>query len=139
MKRSKELGHIDGKVLRKSLAREAILSVVSKAARPVSACAIREALLKRGKVFNKTTIYRELETLKRTGNIRELFLRNDTALYELSGPHHHHALCVACGDIRPVELPEPREWKKEAFILGDGFRVTSHSLEFFGMCRKCQA
>lgn len=124
--------------LRRSSSREAILSILAASRRPVSVADIMSGLAERGKRFNKTTVYRELETLKKTRDVRELFLRNDTALYELSGTHHHHALCVACGEIEHIELPEPKEWVAEKFFLKDGFRITDHSLEFFGMCRKCR-
>jgi Fur family ferric uptake transcriptional regulator len=126
------------KKMRKSMAREAMLSILSRSKQPVSAYEILEVLAKRGKSFNKTTVYRELEILKRLGSVRELFLRNDVALYELSGEHHHHVLCTTCGNIRPIHLPEPKEWVAEKLVLEDGFLVTDHSLEFFGVCRKCQ-
>lgn len=125
--------------IRKSAARDAILFTLSASDRPVSAHQIMNALLEKDLRFNKTTIYRELETLKRLGHIHELFLRNDVALYELSGKHHHHVLCTACGDIRHIHLPEPEEWAEEKLTLEDGFLVMDHSLEFFGVCRKCQS
>ncbi len=96
------------------------------------------ALAERGKTFNKTTVYRELENLKKSGNIRELFLRNDVALYELSGTHHHHTICTSCGHIQHVDIVEPKEWSAKYFLTKDGFRVVDHSLEFFGVCRTCQ-
>ncbi len=127
------------KKMRKSMAREAMLSILSRSKQPVSAYEILEVLAKRGKSFNKTTVYRELEILKRLGSVRELFLRNDVALYELAGTHHHHAVCVSCGNIQHIDIDEPKEWSKKSFLVNKGFIVLDHSLEFFGMCRNCQS
>lgn len=124
---------------RKSVSREAIRAVLASSREPVSVHQLMDRMARKGKIFNKTTVYRELEILKRLGSVRELFLRNDVALYELSGEHHHHVLCTACGNIQPIHLPEPKEWVAEKLVLEDGFLVTDHSLEFFGMCRNCQA
>lgn len=132
-------GKLVEKKIRKSIAREAMLSILLRSKQPVSAYEILEVLAKRGKSFNKTTVYRELEILKRLGSVRELFLRNDVALYELSGTHHHHAVCISCGNIQHVDIDEPKEWSKKSFLVNKGFTVLDHSLEFFGMCRNCQS
>lgn len=129
---------ISKKGLRRSVSREAILRVIADSKQPISANDLKCALDIQGKRFNKTTVYRELETLKQLGYVRELLLRNDAALYELSGSHHHHLVCVACGDVRHVILKD--SWNKEERRMErrEGFKILDHSLEFFGLCKKCQ-
>ena len=124
--------------VRKSMSREAILSIMKACHQPISAYGIMNILAQEKKVFNKTTIYRELENLKRLGVIKELFLRNDSALYELSGEHHHHTICISCGSIQHLAIDEPKEWLEKHFLKKEGFIVVDHSLEFFGVCRACQ-
>jgi Fe2+ or Zn2+ uptake regulation protein len=124
--------------LRKSAARHRIQEVFKDSARPLSANEIRQRLEARGIVFNKTTIYREIETLKRIGAVKELFLRNDSAMYELSGTHHHHLQCVSCGDVRHVRLEETLEHEQRKMAAREGYTITDHSLEFFGVCAKCE-
>lgn len=127
------------KKLRKSVARDAILSVLSQSTQPISAYRIMGLLANRERQFNKTTVYRELETLRKLGSIHRLFLQKDVALYELSTEHPHHILCTVCGDIQHIDYPEPKEWRAKTFVLKNGFRVIDHSLEFFGICQKCQS
>lgn len=124
---------------RKSVSREAIRAVLASSREPISVHQLMDRMARKGKVFNKTTVYRELEILKRLGSVRELFLRNDVALYELAGTHHHHAVCVSCGNIQHIDIDEPKEWSKKSFLVNKGFIVLDHSLEFFGMCRNCQS
>lgn len=126
------------KVSRKSVARERILSLLSDVSKPISVFEILERLSKKGKTFNKTTIYREMETLKKEGQVKEIFFRNDTALYELAGEHHHHLVCVSCGDVRDVRLEESLGREEKKLECREHFTIFDHSLEFFGMCRKCR-
>lgn len=92
-----------------------------------------------GRRPNKTTVYRELEFLKKMGYVKELTLRNDVALYELSGPHHHHFVCVECGMVRDIEVKdESFSCEERRLEREEGFRVLDHSLEFFGHCWNCR-
>lgn len=122
---------------RRSAAREAILLSLESAGKPVSVAALLERAILAGKAFNKTTVYRELESLKRSGHVKELTLRNDTALYELVGEHHHHLTCVSCGDVRDVRLEKGLCHEEERIAKKERFRILDHSFEFFGLCSKC--
>lgn len=128
-----------GRGSRKSVSREAIRSVLESSREPVSVHQVMDRMARKGKVFNKTTVYRELEILKQSGIVRELFLRNDVALYELVGTHHHHAVCRSCGGVQHIDVIEPKEWLKKEFLTEKGFVATDHMLEFFGVCRECRS
>lgn len=127
-----------GKGLRKSGARDAILGVFSRSLKPISASEVLDKLSRKGMAVNKTTVYRELETLKKIGYVKEIFFRNDTALYELAGDHHHHLVCISCGDIREVRLNESLDREEKRLARQERFVILEHSLEFFGMCEQCQ-
>ena len=133
------LHDLAAKGFRRSAAREAMVRVFASADSPLSVPDIEQRIASNGRTFNKTTVYREIEFLKTAGYVSELSLRNDIALYELSGPHHHHLVCVECGSVRDVAA-EDRLWEREARCLErrSGFRIFSHSLEFFGQCGRCQ-
>ena len=88
--------------------------------------------------FNKTTVYREIGFLKTAGYVTELALRNDMALYELAGPHHHHLVCVDCGTVRDIDFRESLGREERRIERREGFRILDHSLEFFGLCGNCQ-
>jgi Fe2+ or Zn2+ uptake regulation protein len=123
---------------RKSRAREAMLAILEASSSPLSAPDIEVRLLRRGHRFNKTTVYREIECLMEAGYVTELALRNDVALYELAGPHHHHLICVDCGDVRDIDSGESFADEERLIERREGFRILDHSLEFFGLCGKCR-
>lgn len=131
------LRELQEKGFRKSAAREAILEFLFVISRPVSAQEIKMRLDVKKKIFNKTTIYREIETLKKGGYIKELMLRNDATFYELVGTHHHHVTCVSCGDMRDVHLGASLCGEEKKIAKKEGFKILEHSFEFFGLCGKC--
>ena len=137
-KTSPEKSTVSGKKRRRSSSRESILECLSGSLKPTSVFEIIERLRKEGKRYNKTTIYREIETLKRMGNVKEIFFRNNTSLYELSGDHHHHLVCVSCGDIREVRINESLDKEERRMARREHFAIIEHSLEFFGTCERCR-
>lgn len=124
--------------LRKSDVRESMLAVLTDAAKPLSVVEMLALLAKKGTRVNKTTVYREIDILKKTGRVREVFFRNDTALYELAGDHHHHLVCVSCGDVREVRIDESLDQEEQRIARREHFAIIEHSLEFFGMCERCR-
>lgn len=119
-------------------ARELILKALLCSSEPISAPEILRRLVDQGVSFNKTTIYRELEALRNSGSIREIFFRNDKALYELPGEHHHHLVCTSCGNVRDVAPRESFADEEKEILRRESFLVLEHSLEFFGLCRSCR-
>lgn len=133
------LGELSSRGFRMSRTREAIVSILAEAKTPLSVPQILSALGETGSRPNKTTVYRELEFLKAQGFAKELTLRNDIALYELAGAHHHHLVCVDCGDVRDIAVGDEMISCEERRIeRKEGFRILEHSLEFFGVCGKCR-
>ncbi len=127
--------------MRLTRARKAIIACLLEAdVAPQSILDMQEALKKRGLVFHKTTLYRELLFLVEAGIAKEVVVSNEKRYYELVGEHHHHAICVRCGDIRDVAVPHEDVTHMEQDLLREqGFSVSEHAVEFFGICRVCQA
>lgn len=96
------------------------------------------SLLKQKKTsIDKVTIYRILTSFVTLGLVREIFLGDREARYELVGDeHHHHLVCEECGSIEDVELSEEALLKEVA--KQSKFKIKRHALEFFGVCGKCQ-
>ena len=126
------------KGFRRTVAREALLRVFSGSDSPLSVPEIERRLAASARRFNKTTVYREIGFLKTAGYVTELALRNDMALYELAGPHHHHLVCVDCGTVRDIDFRESLGREERRIERREGFRILDHSLEFFGLCGNCQ-
>lgn len=87
--------------------------------------------------MDKATVYRILSSFVTLGIVKEIHLRDREMRYELvSDEHHHHLVCEDCGGIEDIELREEtllKEVQKQS-----RFHIKSHSLEFFGTCKKCQ-
>lgn len=133
------LGELSSRGFRISRTREAIVSILAEAEAPLSVPQILSALGETGRCPNKTTVYRELGFLKMHGFAKELTLRNDVALYELAGPHHHHIVCVDCGTVRDIAVSdESLSCEERRIERKEGFRILDHSLEFFGICGNCR-
>jgi Fur family transcriptional regulator, ferric uptake regulator len=99
-------------------------------------------LLLRSEVENApglTTVYRALESLVALGLVQSVDLGDGEKRFELVAPgeHHHHLVCERCRDS--VHLDQCLVEELESAIETKyGFKVKSHILEMFGVCRRCK-
>jgi Fur family ferric uptake transcriptional regulator len=123
--------------LRVTEPRVAILEVLLKHHGPFTVEEIHKRLAK--DVCDLATIYRSLASLEKTGILRRCEFGDGTSRYELSehkNHHHHHVICKLC---KRVEVLDDCELKEiDHFAQKRGFTEITHSLEFFGVCPKCQ-
>jgi len=126
--------------LRVTSTRKAFLLVLASSRRPLSAKEIREALSQSGRAVNKTTVYREIESLENIGVVKSIQFGERSSYYELTETaHHHHLVCLQCDRIEDIDIDEQSLVKQEQQMIADRlFRVVRHSLEFFGVCYRCQ-
>ena len=81
------------------------------------------------------TVYRTLERLGAAGRIKRATLKSGAVGYAYCGTdHHEHAICVGCGRLRPLSPC----LITAAPALG-GFLVSTHVLDFYGLCERCAA
>lgn len=97
-------------------------------------------VLKRERMYvSKATVYRTLKLLVDSNFLDELEIGAREAKYyePVHGREHHdHMICLRCGDI--VEFSDPFiEEHQEQAAKKHGFRVLSHTLKLFGLCRAC--
>ena len=122
-----------------SKTRNCILELLLEYNNPLSALEIQQILKKQKVVVNKTTIYREINLLKKEGIILEIQLNEKNKRYELSSKkHHHHIVCTNCNKIEDVVLDKDLETQEKKIEKNKKFKIINHSLEFFGICEKCQ-
>ncbi|MDQ5902351.1 MAG: Fur family transcriptional regulator, ferric uptake regulator [Patescibacteria group bacterium] len=138
--RTKEacLQELKTKGIRLTRSRKALISFLVAAHAPRAIPEIQTSFQKEGIVFHKTTLYRELEFLINEGIVKEVIVSGEKRYYELVGEHHHHTVCLSCGDIRDIVFRENLLPIEQALSQEDGFQVLEHSLEFFGLCRMCK-
>lgn len=130
----KDRGHRMTKV------RKATLELLVKAKVPVPAADILAGLCRRSLEVNKTTVYREIDFLLAQRILREVDLLDGKKRYELlfENDHHHHMICTKCSAIQCIEMHHDLDDLERDLHSKFKFKVTSHTLEFFGLCQKCQ-
>jgi Fur family transcriptional regulator, ferric uptake regulator len=85
------------------------------------------------------TVYRTMKLLSECGLAHARNFGDGQTRYEAAiGRHHHdHLICTQCGTI--IEFENNRiEALQEMVARRHGFRVTSHKMELYGLCRSCQ-
>ena len=122
-----------------SASRNFILSLLKKSKQPLSVFDLQKEFEAKKFSVNKTTIYRELDFLKEQKIIEEFLLDDGVKRYEILSKHHHHAVCVKCRKIDCVELEQELKSQERQIEKNNKFKIISHSLEFYGLCPKCQA
>lgn len=133
------LSDLRGKGFRVTAAREALVDFFMADMTPHSVPEVIEALERKGITVNKTTVYRELDFLKEQGVVAEVRLDNERAYYEFGlGDHHHHVKCMECKEVFDVELSLDVRSEEKKIEKEHGIRVFEHSIEFFGVCNKCE-
>jgi Fe2+ or Zn2+ uptake regulation protein len=106
--------------------RLAILEVLAHEEKPFAVHELEQRL--KGKI-NEVTLYRALEAFAAKGIVRRVDLGHDHTHYELEQKHHHHFVCITCGEVEDIKICPLPQIKNRT--------ISSHSLEFFGLCKSC--
>jgi Fur family ferric uptake transcriptional regulator len=142
-------GRFRGRGYRITVAREAILEVLSRTEEHLSAEEVYLAVHKIQPNVGLTTVYRTLELLVHMGLVLKFDFGDGRARYELSeGPkgmrHHHHLVCTNCGRVidytdfidDEIELLSRTE---KGLQKKFDFEITNHLIQFYGLCDKCRS
>ncbi|MDP2691673.1 MAG: Fur family transcriptional regulator [bacterium] len=118
--------------------REAIIQCLMEISCALSIQNIKEHLEIQGSKPNTSTLYRELQFLRDHGIAQEIVFKDGVMRYELKqSTHHHHLICNFCETIEPVEMEKHLEKTEQSIRRRKNFQITSHSLEFYGLCASC--
>lgn len=128
------------KKLRVTKLRMRMLEILRACAKPISAEDILHSLSKDHFKIHKTSIYRQLVVLLREKIITEVQLGDKKRRYELyPDDHHHHVVCMDCGRVEDVPSERDVDEFEKKLAQEKQFKVIHHSLEFFGICAKCNS
>jgi Fur family peroxide stress response transcriptional regulator len=84
------------------------------------------------------TVYKTVHLLKDIGEILEIGTVDGRNRYDGNRPcPHPHLICTECKSIIDPKLSLLPKLKAEAETTS-GFRITSHQLDFYGICPACQ-
>ncbi|MBI3963729.1 MAG: transcriptional repressor [Candidatus Kerfeldbacteria bacterium] len=119
-------------------ARQAIVDVLGRTSKPVTAEVIRRRLHRRRLAVNKTTVYRELAFLETQGMVHQADIHGEQRYFEMAREHHHHVVCVRCGAIGDVTLRADLSRENDHVARQTGFRILDHIVTLSGVCPQCQ-
>jgi Fur family ferric uptake transcriptional regulator len=89
--------------------------------------------------ISRATLFRALELLTELGVLERLDLPGGEHAYvSCATAHHHHVVCSRCGRTTEVEDHGVAEAVAE-IARHSGYRIDTHRLEMFGLCRHCLA
>lgn len=132
-------GILNGKDIRITRQRKAILMIVYKAGQPVTAKKIYSILRKKFPSLRLSTIYRNLNLLEEKDVIRkvELNINNKVSSFEFfQGEHHHHLICIRCHEITPLDCPLNKY--EERLQEETNYTIIDHKIKIYGICPECK-
>ncbi|HMS63997.1 MAG TPA: Fur family transcriptional regulator [Ignavibacteria bacterium] len=112
-----------------------ILSILKANHNPLTISEIHKKIKK--KKIDLATVYRTINLFAEQNIVNEIDFKDEFKRYELiyDRHHHHHIVCKKCKTVENVETCMLEELEK--FLNKKGYTEISHSLEFFGVCKKC--
>ncbi|MEL6776622.1 MAG: Fur family transcriptional regulator [Cyanobacteria bacterium J06597_16] len=114
-----------------------ILDLLKQLTEAVSAQELYRQLRQQQVRMGLATVYRALESLKLEGAVQVRTLSSGESLYSLAKEDTHHLTCVRCGTSAVMEEC-PVHGLESHLTESHHFQIFYHTLEFFGLCEKCQ-
>jgi len=113
-----------------------VLDTLQHQPQPLSAQSLH-GVMYRQQPIGLATIYRALDALKLLGLVQHRVTLIGETLYCAVEHDYHYLTCLQCGVSVPVDICPAKEL--EAQLQGTGsFRIYYHTLEFFGVCDRCE-
>ena len=122
-----------------ALVREALISFDGQHA---SAEELRARLAARGEAIGLTTVYRQLERLEESGEVRRITGAGSSCCYQYiadgSCGDHYHLYCTSCGRTEHLSCEEiDGLWRHIA--NEHSFSIDRSRTVLYGRCAECQA
>ncbi len=119
--------------------RKLILEIFLNENGHVSVEEFHDKVKKKDATIGKSTVYRALKHLCSSGLALASDFDDGIQRYELQWGqrHHDHLICEKCG--KKVEVMDSRIEERQQRLADDnGFTLTGHSMNLFGVCEKCR-
>ena len=124
--------------LRATNQRALILEVIRKGKGHLDADEIYRRAREKEPRLSLSTVYRNLQTLKKLGLVEEVHFDEEHHHYEAKpATEHHHLVCLGCGRIIEFEYPLARLVKRNVVKARD-FDITGSEVRMTGYCPQCQ-
>lgn len=98
---------------------------------------LREGLVGSGVEVDFSTVFRAVEGMVESGELRRVQLGTSEARFEAAGEHHEHVRCDRCGTVAAVAACAV-EHAIPGVERSTGFALRGHDLVFHGLCPACR-
>ncbi len=98
-------------------------------------------IIKTSQFAERTSVYRTLQLFTKLG-IVDMIQVGFKQRYELAEPfkaHHHHLICVKCGELIDLERTPRLEKLVSKLASAHNYELTAHHVELQGICNNCRA
>lgn len=103
----------------------------------LSAENVYKTLVDMGEDISLATVYRVLTQFEASGLINRHNFADGYFVFELSqNEHHDHLVCTRCGKIEEF-LDEVIEKRQHIIAKSNGYKMTDHVLNIYGVCPTC--
>jgi len=118
--------------------RRAVADLISDQDGHFTAAELETVARQRRLGISRATLFRALDLLTELQVLERLDLPSGEHAYvPCATAHHHHVVCSRCGRTTDVEDSGVAEAVAE-IARRSGYRIDTHRLELFGLCRHCQ-
>lgn len=119
-----------------TIQRRAILQAILDRQDHPTADQIHAQIIKRLPNVSRTSVYRILEMLVKTGMITKVCHPGSAARFDPRLGRHHHLVCLSCECI--IDVDEPRlDHLPLPNVRTLGFRIDDYHIHFRGLCAPC--
>ena len=126
--------------LKYSYLREIIIDILKHYKKPITPPKLLKHIQSKINI-NKTSLYRQLETLSQKQIINKVMLHTNIAHFELSTHHHHHMVCEKCDSIECIADDHLEEsiHTIEQKLQKKGLTIHNHHFSLSGLCQDCSS
>ncbi|MDR5639770.1 MULTISPECIES: Fur family transcriptional regulator [unclassified Thermosynechococcus] len=114
-----------------------ILDALRASGRALSAQELFLELRQRQTPLGLATVYRTLDSLRINGEVQARALPSGELVYSLVQQDQHYLTCLHCGASIQINCCPVQHLEAE-LQQSYHFEIFYHTLEFFGLCAKCQ-
>ena len=122
---------------RNTVQRQIIQDALRTLANHPTADEVYDAVHEEHPSVGRATVYRTLGRLADEGEIGRVRINNGADRFDHQSFAHYHVRCTSCGRVDDVMIPLLDNVDKAA-EKASGYKITSHSLQFDGICPACQ-
>jgi len=132
------LSKLKGHDFRITPQRLAVLKVLAASEGHPSVERIYESVRAQFPTTSIATIYKAVALLRQENEVLEISFPDGSNRYDGNKPYPHpHLICTRCKKIIDPDLSILEDLAKEV-TKETGFQITTHRVDFFGLCRECQ-